>query len=759
MARDSRLNWRQLAVPQFSGVNSLLESGASTWDRAFSGARDTIDGIRDRQIETRSNAALPLLAQVKGEADVDGAINAITNMVRPQDRNATLNEAMMNLRGTAMGYDTKRQALANSRAAAGRAASAAEREAEKWERQKDAEDQAAMAARLYANVGTGKAIPGAQGPTIEAAALADQDFLTGSARNLIGSIINQSVGAGETSHITWDQMTAMTDRTRYDRPIEQGQRDKDFSNLIADWTNNQKFDPDMPLADAYNQIDQMGLSANEEELARAAAQRVIEQNEPNYEGLGTKIASEFGKLDPPEVTALLKERGIPARHWNRIFQDYGTALTDGGFAALTSVPMSGTSEKRLTNLNATINEMVQSALGGLPKSLFGLENQTLSSQSPVSLMAATGTPETAKTLAGGGEGETGDSGQSIANSAEGQSVLQIWKKHQDDNPVEWGKFDGNIGSFEDFEENTRAIATATGFSQQQVARYALQDFLKGGGWIGADVDVNYEALREALSGYIKEPGQQVSTAIIRDRNTYRKVNNLQDRSLSIAKQITELSTRQSANTPQGRERINALFAELQEIEDSLSRINNMPTRATRDGQLMMQRWGLPDIGEVNRREAANVEEQLRNARIQAEAVNAFAGRQRQTAEAGYRAIVENPMPDGMMDHVFSPGPNMNWQTWSGLTRRQKEDLGVKVSPLGRAFEVAGQKVSNALSNDPLTGDLERYARTVESLGHTTYDEWIGMSAKTAKIRGLPEPTMSDEENERIWADWMKALGL
>lgn len=102
------LTWRNVDAPDLTRAGQLLNMAVSGFRDAGSGISDALTDIRDRQRRDRSAAAVPLLAGVANEAGVDPALSQINQMVRPQDMTPELQEALLGIRNTALGYDTTR---------------------------------------------------------------------------------------------------------------------------------------------------------------------------------------------------------------------------------------------------------------------------------------------------------------------------------------------------------------------------------------------------------------------------------------------------------------------------------------------------------------------------------------------------------------------------------------------------------------------------------------------------------------------------
>ena len=102
------LTWRNVDAPDLGRAAEILNSSAQNWSGAMNGFSDMVGDIRERQKANRSADALPILARVASEQGVDAALAQVNGMVRPQDMTPELQQALMNLRSNAMGYDTTR---------------------------------------------------------------------------------------------------------------------------------------------------------------------------------------------------------------------------------------------------------------------------------------------------------------------------------------------------------------------------------------------------------------------------------------------------------------------------------------------------------------------------------------------------------------------------------------------------------------------------------------------------------------------------
>lgn len=146
------LTWRNVAAPDFTPAAQILSNAGQSLDNGFSGIGGVFQGIRDGQIDKRSNEALGRLAQVKGPGDVDAALAAVLSSTAPGDRNNELNSAIANLRGTAFGYDAKRASINSVRSSTANVNAAAGRVQTTFDRGILRQDQEAEFARSYANL-------------------------------------------------------------------------------------------------------------------------------------------------------------------------------------------------------------------------------------------------------------------------------------------------------------------------------------------------------------------------------------------------------------------------------------------------------------------------------------------------------------------------------------------------------------------------------------------------------------------------------
>lgn len=115
------LTWRNVDDPDLGKAARILEGAVANWSGALNGASDTLATVRDNQRRNRSAAAIPVLAGINGASDVDAALSRVTGLVNPQDMTPELQQAVLNARGTALGYDQTRTSTDSTRSATSRA--------------------------------------------------------------------------------------------------------------------------------------------------------------------------------------------------------------------------------------------------------------------------------------------------------------------------------------------------------------------------------------------------------------------------------------------------------------------------------------------------------------------------------------------------------------------------------------------------------------------------------------------------------------
>jgi hypothetical protein len=102
------ITWRNVAAPDFSPAARMLNDAAANW----SGAGQTLAGAFQRGAEIQkaraSAQAAGTMAKVSGEAGVDPALDKILGEIGAENLTPEMQSAIMNLRGTAMGYDRAR---------------------------------------------------------------------------------------------------------------------------------------------------------------------------------------------------------------------------------------------------------------------------------------------------------------------------------------------------------------------------------------------------------------------------------------------------------------------------------------------------------------------------------------------------------------------------------------------------------------------------------------------------------------------------
>ena len=102
------LTWRNVDAPNNSNVAAMLDAAARSFEGGFSGVGKALSGFRDNQVQRASAGALSELAKIQGGADVASTLGRIDQMVRPEDRSSELAKAMLDITGTALGYDSRR---------------------------------------------------------------------------------------------------------------------------------------------------------------------------------------------------------------------------------------------------------------------------------------------------------------------------------------------------------------------------------------------------------------------------------------------------------------------------------------------------------------------------------------------------------------------------------------------------------------------------------------------------------------------------
>ncbi|MGQ0565578.1 MAG: cell wall hydrolase [Gemmobacter sp.] len=115
------LTWRNVDDPDLGKASRILDSAVNNWDRGLTNISDTLGTVRDNQRRNRSAAAIPVLAGINSGGDVDRILAQVTGMVDPRDMTPELQQAVLNARGTGLGYDQTRTATDATRSSTARA--------------------------------------------------------------------------------------------------------------------------------------------------------------------------------------------------------------------------------------------------------------------------------------------------------------------------------------------------------------------------------------------------------------------------------------------------------------------------------------------------------------------------------------------------------------------------------------------------------------------------------------------------------------
>jgi len=121
--------WRNIDAPDFTRSSQILNSAVGHWSGAFNNLGDAFSKGGDIVRRSKSADANLVLAGVSGEDGVDPALAKIAGTTQGYNMTPELQAAMLNIRGAAMGYDSKRAAEERARAAEGRARAASARSA------------------------------------------------------------------------------------------------------------------------------------------------------------------------------------------------------------------------------------------------------------------------------------------------------------------------------------------------------------------------------------------------------------------------------------------------------------------------------------------------------------------------------------------------------------------------------------------------------------------------------------------------------
>lgn len=113
------LTWRNVDAPDLGRASEILNNSAKLFGGAMDGVAENLTGIRDRQRRDRSAAVMPMLAGVANEAGVDPALAQLGQSISTNDMTPELQQAMMQLREGAQGYENTRAGINQTNANTG----------------------------------------------------------------------------------------------------------------------------------------------------------------------------------------------------------------------------------------------------------------------------------------------------------------------------------------------------------------------------------------------------------------------------------------------------------------------------------------------------------------------------------------------------------------------------------------------------------------------------------------------------------------
>jgi len=106
------LTWRNVDDPDLGKAAAILESAARNFEAGFGGLGENFQNMHGIQSRNRSAAAMSQLAGITGGANVDEILARVSGSVDPMYRTDELNAAILNARGTGLGYDDTNSAIA-----------------------------------------------------------------------------------------------------------------------------------------------------------------------------------------------------------------------------------------------------------------------------------------------------------------------------------------------------------------------------------------------------------------------------------------------------------------------------------------------------------------------------------------------------------------------------------------------------------------------------------------------------------------------
>lgn len=294
------LTWRNVDEPDLTKASRIMERATRNWDGGFNGVGLALDQGRQQQKERRSADAFDTLAAVDSESGVNDALKAISGIVNPRDMTAELRNSVLNLRGVAQGYDSKRASIANTQARTASTNASAARAADDAARRRAREDQqAAMVDSflrqlpgLNAGTGEGSTVTGEGEP--QEAAYQGLD---------LGAIIpeGQNLQDWNTVNTLLTQMTDYADSFETERASDAKSAEAAEAKAFTDWQQGEG-------SAVYRDFAQLGIHYDNPKQAFAQAvvqdQQLTDQQKnwlltnydagmSNYAALQGQTASNF----------------------------------------------------------------------------------------------------------------------------------------------------------------------------------------------------------------------------------------------------------------------------------------------------------------------------------------------------------------------------------------------------------------------------------------------------------------------------------
>lgn len=153
----ARLTWQNVDAPDLTKAADILNAAANQVGVGGGGIASAVRNARKDQMDRRSAAALPILAGIQSGGDVQGALDQIGSILRPEDMNEETRAAYLGLMGKGLGFDQTRVGMDATRAATDSVRGAEGRAQTNAERGWKVEDQeAAVAGKIQERIDGGR---------------------------------------------------------------------------------------------------------------------------------------------------------------------------------------------------------------------------------------------------------------------------------------------------------------------------------------------------------------------------------------------------------------------------------------------------------------------------------------------------------------------------------------------------------------------------------------------------------------------------